>query len=112
MTVTRRVSRVLYCALASLLPLLLWPGGALALGNNGGNPAAGSDAAANLASQLTHWATAIIIPLASIVALPALFRRDVGHAFTVLMIVIVVGAFAWDPSGVATLVQNVANSIL
>jgi hypothetical protein len=72
----------------------------------------GTDAAQQLASQLLHWAGLIIIPIAALVALPALFRRDVGHALVVLVIVVVVGAFAFDPGGVQTFVTGVANTIL
>ena len=72
----------------------------------------GTDAAQNLANQLLHWAGLVIIPIAALVALPALFRRDVGHALVVLIIVIVVGAFAFNPGGVQTFVTGVANSIL
>ena len=72
----------------------------------------GGDAAQNLANQLLHWAGLVIIPIAALVALPALFRRDVGHALVVLIIVIVVGAFAFNPGGVQTFVTSVANTIL
>jgi uncharacterized protein YybS (DUF2232 family) len=72
----------------------------------------GTDAAQNLATELLNWVKLIIIPIAALVALPALFRRDVGHALVVLVIVVIVGAFAFNPGGVQTFVTGVANSIL
>jgi hypothetical protein len=88
-------------------PNTLVGNGAAAAQSGGGN-----DAAQALASQLLHWAGLIIIPIAALVALPALFRRDVGHALVVLVIVVVVGAFAFDPTGVQSFVTGVANTIL
>jgi hypothetical protein len=71
-----------------------------------------TDAAQALGDQLLNWAKLVIIPIAALVAIPALFRRDVGHALVVLVIVVIVGAFAFDSAGVQTFVTGVANSIL
>jgi hypothetical protein len=71
-----------------------------------------ADVAQNLAGQLTHWAGLIIVPTAAIMALPALFRRDIGHALVILVIVLVVGAFAFDAHGVQNFVTSVSKTVL
>jgi O-antigen/teichoic acid export membrane protein len=68
--------------------------------------------ASNLSGQLLHWASLIIIPTAAIMALPALFKRDVGHALVTLVIVVIVGMFAFDPHGVQNLVEAIAKKVL
>ncbi|MBS1861707.1 MAG: hypothetical protein JSS68_08335 [Actinobacteria bacterium] len=71
-----------------------------------------ADVAGNLAEQLLDWAKLVIIPTAAIMALPALFRRDVGHALITLVIVLIVGMFAFDSHGVQSLVEEVAKKVL
>lgn len=107
MSIRRRLA---LATVASLAALLLCATGAAAY-----VPAAeggGKDVASSLSSQLLHWATLIIIPTAAIMALPALFKRDIGHALVTLVIVLIVGAFAFDPGGVQNLVESLAGKIL
>jgi hypothetical protein len=75
-------------------------------------PMAGTDVATNLSGQMLHWASLILIPTAAIMALPALFKRDFGHAFVTLGLVLLVGALAFDPNGVKTLVEGLTQKIL
>jgi hypothetical protein len=98
---------------ASLVALLFCATGAAAYGPvEQGVSGGGRDVASSLSSQLLHWASLIIIPTAAIMALPALFKRDIGHALVTLVIVLIVGAFAFDPGGVQNLVESLANKIL
>jgi hypothetical protein len=92
---------------ASLAALLLSASSAAAA-----VPIAGTDVASNLSGQLLHWASLIIIPTAAIMALPALFKRDVGHALITLVIVVIVGMFAFEPRGVQSFVEEVAKKVL
>lgn len=75
-------------------------------------PIGATDAASNLAKQLLHWASLIIIPTAAIMALPALFKRDIGHALVTLVIVVIVGMFAFAPQSVQKLVEEIAKKVL
>ncbi|MGH2869397.1 MAG: hypothetical protein ACRDNK_17770 [Solirubrobacteraceae bacterium] len=102
-----RIRRLLHALAAGCAAAVTHAGTALAL-----PVAASGDVAKNLADQLSHWAGLILVPAAAIVALPALFRHDVGHAFVVLLIVLVIGMFAFDAVGVQTLVTTVANTVL
>lgn len=70
-----------------------------------------AEVAENLGNTLTKWAGLIIIPTASIMALPALIRRDIQHAIVTLVIVMVVGAFAFDGSGVQNFVTTAAKTV-
>lgn len=99
-----RTRRLLTIAVLGALTAVLAASTALAAG--------GGDVAQNLADQLKHWAELITIPTAGLVALPALFRRDVGHAVVILVIVLIVGAFVFDAGGVQNMVQTVANGVL
>lgn len=102
----RTASRLMRALVLALAVTLLGASTALAA------PPFAVDVAQNLSDELLGWATAIIIPLAALMALPALFRRDVGHALTVLVIVLIVGAFAFDPGGVEQLIKTVSDTIL
>ena len=95
---------------AVLIAFLLTAAPALAATATGTAPG-GTDFAQNLANLLEHWATLIIMPIAAIVALPALFQRQPGIAITVALIAIVVGAFAYEPGEVQSFITNVVNTI-
>lgn len=71
-----------------------------------------AEVASNLSTQLLHWAALIIIPTAAIMALPALFKRDIGHALVTLVIVLIVGTFAFDSHGVQSFVEEISKKIL
>jgi len=103
MSISRRLALGL---VASFAALLLCASGAAAAGSNG------SEVAGNLAQTLLTWAKVIIIPTAAVMALPALFRRDIGHALLTLVIVLVVGMFAFDSPGIQSLVVEVGNTVL
>jgi hypothetical protein len=102
MSIGRRLG---LCFFASCFALLLCASGA-------GAAVPAADVASNLSGQLLNWAKLIIIPTAAIMALPALFRRDIGHALVTLAIVLVVGAFAFDAHGVQAFVEEVAKKVL
>jgi len=102
MSISRRLALGI---VASFAALLLCASGAAAA-------VPGADVAGNLSTQLLNWAKVIIIPTAAIMALPALFRRDVGHALVTLVIVLLVGMFAFDSHGVQSLVEEVAKKVL
>jgi hypothetical protein len=100
-------SRLLSCMTLAVAFALITASSALAKPSG-----SGSDPAQNLANELTHWAELVVIPIAALVALPALARRDVGQAFVVLIILVIVGAFAFDGPGVQRFVVTIANSVL
>jgi hypothetical protein len=104
MSIRRRLALGTVASFAALL--VCASGAAAAL------PIGAQDVASNLSEQLLHWAKVIIIPTAAIMALPALFRRDVGHALVTLVIVILVGMFAFDSGPLQKFVEAVAGKIL
>jgi hypothetical protein len=72
----------------------------------------GADIGNNLASEVLTWAKVIIIPTGAIMAVPALFKRDVGHAVVTFGLVMVVGTLAYDPGGVKGMVEEVSKKVL
>jgi hypothetical protein len=97
--------RLLIGIVASLAALLLCASGAAAAVPN-------ADVASNLSGQLLDWAKLIIIPTAALMALPALFRRDIGEALVVLVLVLIVGMFAFASTGVQHFIQEIAKNVL
>ncbi len=71
----------------------------------------GADIGNNLSGQLLTWAKVIIIPTGAIMAVPALFKRDVGHALVTFLLVLIVGTLAYDPNGVKNVVQEFAKKV-
>lgn len=90
---------------ASLAAMLLCASGAAAA-------VPGADIASNLAKELSSWAKVIIVPTAALMALPALFKRDIGHALVTLVIVVLVGMFAFDAGGVEHFVTQLSDTVL
>ena len=59
-----------------------------------------SNVGKNLGSEVSSWAKALVFPLAALGGLGAFFKRDVGMAFQILVITMIVGAFAYNPGNV------------
>ena len=102
--------RTVRLAAAVIIAFLLIAAPALAATATGTAPG-GTDFAQNFADLLEHWATLIIMPIAAIVALPALFQRQPGIAITVGLIAVVVGTFAYEPGEVQNFIRDVANTV-
>jgi hypothetical protein len=71
----------------------------------------GAEIGTNVSSQMLTWAKVIIIPTAAIMAIPALFKRDVGHALVTFVLVLIVGTLAFDPNGVKRVVEEFAKKV-
>jgi hypothetical protein len=67
-----------------------------------------SNVGKNLGSEVSSWAKALVFPLAALGGLGAYFKRDVGMAFQLLAITMIVGAFAYNPGNV---VENLIGSL-
>ena len=70
--------------------------------------AAVSNVGKNLGNEAGSWAQALVFPLAALGGLGAYFKRDVGMAFQLLVITVIVGAFAYNPGNV---VRNLIQSL-
>jgi hypothetical protein len=59
--------------------------------------AAVSNVGKNLGDEASSWAKALVFPFAALGGLGAYFKRDIGMAFSLFIITMIVGAFAYNP---------------
>jgi type IV secretory pathway VirB2 component (pilin) len=69
-----------------------------------------ADVGANLKSLIGGLAKNLVIPVAALMGISALLRRDIGHAMTIAVITIVIGIFAYDPNA-SHAITSIANEI-
>lgn len=62
----------------------------------------------NVGEEAQSWAKALVFPFAALGGLGAYFKRDLGMAFSLLAITMIVGAFAYNPGDV---VEKVIGSL-
>jgi hypothetical protein len=105
MYVNRAVRMTLASAALTLLLTTGWAGTAAA------STLAEGDVGANLGSLLSGLAQDLLLPTAGLFGLAAFFRRDIGHAVTILVIACIVGIFVYDAPGATSLITTVANAI-
>ena len=70
-----------------------------------------ADVGTNLGGWLSGLGQDILIPVAGLFGVGALFRRDVGHALVIAVIAIIIGIFVYDARGAQTIIQSVANTL-
>ncbi len=72
--------------------------------------AGSSDVGTNIGTWLTNLGQDLLIPIAGLLGLAAFFRRDVGHALTIVVIAVIVGIFVYDRGGATAMITTVANT--
>jgi hypothetical protein len=72
--------------------------------------AGSSDVGSNIGTWLTNLGQDLLIPIAGLLGLAAFFRRDVGHAITIVVIAMIVGIFVYDRGGATAMITTVANT--
>jgi hypothetical protein len=82
-----------------------------ALAAPAGGTGTGTDAGQNLGRMLKGWAQDLILPFAALGGIGAYFKRDVGMAFSLLIITTVIGAFAYTPETVKSFITHIWNGI-
>lgn len=93
-------------ALLAIVILALTAGPAMA----GTTTTGGSDVGTNIGTWLTNLGQDLLIPIAGLLGLAAFFRRDVGHALTIVVIAVIVGIFVYDRGGATSMITTVANT--
>lgn len=73
--------------------------------------AATSNVGKNLGDEAESWAKALIFPIAALVGLPLLFRRDFAQALMLFALVMIIGSFIYAPSVVRTITSSIAKAI-
>ncbi len=73
--------------------------------------AATSDIGQNVGSEIKSWATALLLGVAGLVALPVIAKRDVSGGVTLALLVVLVGGFAYAPGTVQHVIESLWKSI-
>lgn len=92
-----RTHVVLLAGVTAALALLVFAGPALAETTNIAN---------NVGKQVKAWGVALLFPVAVLVGLPALAKRDVGQAAQVTVVVILIGGFIYATPTVESIVKS------
>jgi hypothetical protein len=74
-------------------------------------PIHSADVFGKLSGQLGTWAGEILAPTVGLMGVAALFKRDVGHAVTLAVIAVIVGIFAYDPTGAQHAINTIVTNI-
>jgi cobalamin synthase len=73
---------------------------------------AASDLGRNLGNEIKAWATALLLGVAALVAIPVLARRDVNGGLVLALLVLVLGGFAFAQSTVKQVIEEVWRSLV
>jgi hypothetical protein len=89
----------------------------LTLSVTGAAWAAGSGSSAfqnggtNVGNALLAWGKALLFAVAAIMGIGALVKRSVGEGVTILIIVLILGAFLYDQTDMETLIHNLWSAV-
>jgi cobalamin synthase len=70
-----------------------------------------SDVGRNVGREVRTWATALLLGIAGLVAIPVLAKRDVNGGLVLVLLVILVGGFVFAPVSVAETIESVWQTI-
>jgi hypothetical protein len=65
----------------------------------------------NVGNALTAWGKALLFAVAAIMGIGALVKRSVGEGVTILIIVLILGAFLYDQADTENVIRNVWGAI-
>lgn len=65
----------------------------------------------NAGDEVESWAKALILPIAALVGLPLLLRRDFAQALMLFCLVMVIGSFIYAPSVVRGITTSIAKAL-
>ena len=70
-----------------------------------------SDVGKNVGREIKTWATAILLGVAGLVAIPVLAKRDVNGGLILVLLVILVGGFVFAPNEVRSVIDGLWKAI-
>ncbi|MGE3449199.1 MAG: hypothetical protein AB7H92_16660 [Microbacteriaceae bacterium] len=70
-----------------------------------------SDVGENVGREIKTWATALLLGVAGLVALPVIAKRDVNGGVVLALLVVLVGGFAFAPGTVQRVIESLWKSI-
>ena len=65
----------------------------------------------NVGNALLAWGKALLFAIAAIMGIGALVKRSVGEGVTILIIVLILGAFLYDQTDMETLIHNLWSAV-
>jgi hypothetical protein len=65
----------------------------------------------NVGNALLAWAKALLFAIAAIMGIGALVKRSVGEGVTILIIVLILGAFIYDQADTENLIRNLWGAV-
>jgi hypothetical protein len=98
---------VLVCAVTVLLVLSVT---SAALADSSGSSAF-QNGGTNVGNALMAWGKALLFAIAAIMGIGALVKRSVGEGVTILIIVLILGAFLYDQTDTETLIRNLWGAV-
>jgi hypothetical protein len=109
---TRIALAVVLVAALAVLSLLTFTGTAWAAGSGSGSGStAFQNGGTNVGNALLAWGKALLFAVAAIMGIGALVRRSVGEGVTILIIVLILGAFLYDQTDTENLIRNLWGAI-
>ena len=101
---------MLVAATAAFVVLMAGPVWAAQTSTTGGSQAF-ANGGTNIGNALEAWAKALLFGVAALMGLGALVRRSVGEGVTILILVVILGAFLYDQADTETLIHNLWSAI-
>jgi len=95
--------------LALCLAHTAWAAGTSTTGNSG--TSAFANGGQDIGNALEAWGRALLFAVAALMGLGALVKRSVGEGVTILIIVLILGAFLFDQSDTEALIRNLWSTI-
>lgn len=65
----------------------------------------------NVGREVKNWATALLLGVAALVAIPLLIKRDVNGGLVLVLLVVLVGGFVFAPSSVKGVIDGLWRAI-
>ena len=65
----------------------------------------------NVGREVKNWATALLLGVAALVAIPLLVKRDVNGGLVLVLLVVLVGGFVFAPSSVKGVIDGLWRAI-
>jgi cobalamin synthase len=70
-----------------------------------------SDIGRNVGREVRTWATALLLGIAGLVAIPVLAKRDVNGGLVLVLLVVLVGGFVFAQSSVRAVIDGLWRAI-
>ena len=70
-----------------------------------------SDVGRNVGREVRTWATALLLGIAGLVAIPVLAKRDVNGGLVLVLLVVLVGGFVFAPESVKAVIDGLWRAI-